>query len=193
MQETLKDPAMVLSVVNTVGLVGGIYYSYKQIETLNQEIDKLNNNLKAVVSNMAEIKKLYKTTNDQTQSLTNQMNQINRTVDNLSSLTDDVSDIIETLYEHEIEVVQTDRSHRSGDRRDNRGSHRGYSIEEKKPHFSERKTERRQESERKPERKAERKQERRFERRVEPEKNPIHSENSEEDDDELIRGIRENS
>lgn len=191
--EKLKDPAMVLSIVNTVGLVGGIYYSYKQIETLNLEIDKLNNNLKAVVTNMAEIKKLNKTTNDQTQLLTNQVNQINRTVDNLSGLTDDVSNIIDTLYEYEIEVIQTDRSHRSGDRRDNRGNHRGYAIEEKKPHFSERRQESERKHERRPEKKPERKPERRFERRVEPEKNPIHSENSEEDDDELIREIRENS
>ena len=191
--EKLKDPAMVLSIVNTVGLVGGIYYSYKQIETLNLEIDKLNNNLKAVVSNMAEIKKLNKTTSDQTQLLTNQMNQINTTVHNLSSLTDDVSDIIDTLYEHEIEVIKTDRSHRSGDRRDNRENYRGYAIEEKKPHFSERRQESERKPERRPEKKPERKSERKFEKRREPEKDPIHSENSEEDDNELIRGVRENS
>jgi len=119
--DKLKDPAMLLSVINTVGLLGETFYFYKQVEAIHEDIAKLNTNVTKLVTTMADIKKLHLTTKEQNELLTSQVNQINNTVNNLSSLTDDVTDIIETLYDHDIEIVQSDRSHRSGDRRDNRG------------------------------------------------------------------------
>lgn len=180
--EKLKDPAMLLSLVNSIGLIGETVYFYKQLETVNENIEKLNANMTKLTTSFAEIKKGNMANDEQTKSLTRQLNHINNTLDNLSVLTDDVSDIIETLYEHDIEVTLTDRSYRSGDRRDQRRPH---SIEDKK---SDRKTERK--PERKPEKRPERKPERRPERH--PERKPA-DDDQEDDDDELIRELRSTS
>jgi hypothetical protein len=193
--ETLKDPAMMLSVVNTVGLLGEIFYTFKRMETVDENIAKLNAQATKSVSMMTEIKKENKMTKEHLQLLTTQYNQFTDKLKELSDLSDDITDIIDTLYDHDIEVVPSERSHRSGDRRDARGGHKElkqYSSERSYERRPERKQEPERSRERKPERRQERKQESERKRERKPERKPEPEPKDDTDDDEeLLRGVRE--
>lgn len=139
--EKLKDPAMLLSVANSIGIVGSTAYFYKQQEALRLEMVKFSQTLTVVLRKLAEIEKNDQHKSDTIHTLSEQIkrfndqlermptfdtitdidNQLERvpTFDDIDNIDLDITDIIEALALKEIRVER--RIHhrpRSGDRRD---------------------------------------------------------------------------
>lgn len=124
--EKVKDPAMMLSVVDFVGLAGAIFYFYKQNEAIRSDMAKITQTLTGVVRKMAEMEKGDQQKSELLHGLNDQIKQMDQkisdlpTVDFADMVEGDLEEIVATLAEHNIEVERTKAyppPRRSGDRR----------------------------------------------------------------------------
>lgn len=124
--EQLKDPATLLSIINSIGIAGSTFYFYKQGETFQLNIDKIQQSLTVCVGKNKELDQGYRQLVEGLRLLSEQVKAINGKIedlpnhDNIRMIDDDLEEIIETLQEHNIDVQLPSRRIRSGDRRDNR-------------------------------------------------------------------------
>jgi hypothetical protein len=141
--ETLKDPAMLLSVANSIGIVGSIAYFYKQQEAQRLEMVKISQTLTVLLKKMAEFEKNDQHKSETIHALSEQIkrfnDQIDRmpTLDHINNIDDqiermptfddinnvdiDLTEIIEVLAQKDIKIERPSlsyRARRSGDRRD---------------------------------------------------------------------------
>lgn len=124
--EKLKDPAMLLSVANSIGIVGITAYFYKQLEAQRVDLIKLSTTLTALTRKVAEMEKGEQNKGEVLHSLNNQIKEINQQVEDMASFGDidnfdiDINEIIAVLEENNIAInrpSQSGRYRRSGDRR----------------------------------------------------------------------------
>ena len=124
--EKLKDPAMLLSVANSIGLIGTTAYFYKQLEAIRLDMVKMSQTLNGVVRKLSELEKGEQHKNEALHTLNDQIKRINDQIDELPSfdavdnLDVDLTEIVTVLSEQNIQVErpsQQSRSRRSGDRR----------------------------------------------------------------------------
>lgn len=127
--EKLKDPAMLLSVANSIGIVGSTAYFYKQLETMRAEMVKMSQVLTTVLRKVAEVEKGDQHKNETIHALSEQIKRLNEqieripTFEHIDNIDVDISEIIDVLCENNIPVErpsQAPRGRRSGDRRDPR-------------------------------------------------------------------------
>ena len=125
--EKLKDPAMLLSVANSIGLVGSTAYFYKQLEAVRIDMVKMSQTLTAVLRKISEMEKGEQHKSETVHALSDQIKRLNEQIERLPSfdhvdnLDLDLSEIVEILAENNITVErpsQAPRGRRSGDRRD---------------------------------------------------------------------------
>jgi hypothetical protein len=124
--EKLKDPAMLLSIANSIGLVGTTAYFYKQIEAIRSDMVKISQTLTGVLRKITEMEKGEQNKSEVLHTLTDQIRHINEeinalplpgTIDNMDL---DLTEILAVLEEHDIIVdrpSQASYGRRSGDRR----------------------------------------------------------------------------
>lgn len=124
--DKIKDPAMLLSIINTVALVGSGAYFYRQLESLRSDIVKISNALTGVLKKISDLDRGGQHQEEAWHALNDQIKKINEQMDNLASLElfenmdEDITEIITTLAEREIYVDRpsnNQRPRRSGDRR----------------------------------------------------------------------------
>lgn len=120
--ETIKDPAMILSVANSIGLVGSIYYTYKQLEGLRTDVNKLHQNLTTILRKVAELEKGDQAKTESLHALSDEIKRINENISNipLDSIESDFIEIVSILEENEIYVERPSQPrsrYTSGDRR----------------------------------------------------------------------------
>jgi hypothetical protein len=124
--EKLKDPAMLLSVVNSIGLIGTTVYFYKQLESMRSDMVKISQTLTGILRKISEIEKGEQNKSDALYLLNEQVKRINEQIDELESLENmdnldmDLSEIISVLKDNNISVErpsQINYGRRSGDRR----------------------------------------------------------------------------
>lgn len=123
--EKLKDPAMLLSVANSIGLVGTTAYFYKQIESIRLDMVKMGQTLTGVIRKLGEMEKGEQHKSEALHTLNDQLKRINEQIDDLPSFDNidhldlDLTEIIAVLEEHNISIERPSqqRSRRSGDRR----------------------------------------------------------------------------
>lgn len=126
--EKLKDPAMVLSVTNSIAVVGTTVYFYKQLETIRLDLFKMSQTLQGVLRKIAEEEKKGQQNGEALHLLNEQIKRVEAQIEDIPSFVDvdnidaDVSEIIATLGDSNIPVERPSRAARyipSGDRRPN--------------------------------------------------------------------------
>jgi TolA-binding protein len=121
--DKFKDPAMLLSIADAVGLVGVTFYFYKQLETMRSDINKTNQNITKIVAKLGEMEKGDQNKNEMVQALNDQMKRLGYEIDDLSSLenniTDDIEEIIKSLESNNIIIERPGQKskYKSGDRK----------------------------------------------------------------------------
>lgn len=94
--ETIKQPAMIVSTINAVALIGSFAYFYKRTGTLETELQAMNKNVKIYVKTVVEMKKTDKTSQFEQdlvslkQTNTEQGETIKKMEKTVVSLTDEV-------------------------------------------------------------------------------------------------------
>lgn len=110
--EKVKDPAMVLAIVNSVGLIGTSAYFYKQLEAVRTDMVKITQTLSSLARKVSEIEKHDQGKGEAMHALNEQIKNLNDCVEGLPSFTDfdnlniDLDALVETLGDNEIEVVR---------------------------------------------------------------------------------------
>lgn len=124
--ERLKDPSMLLSVTNTVALIGTTAYCYKQLESFRLDMIKMSQTITGLVRKITEMEKTDQNKNEGLHALSDQLKRINQqledvpTFEALDNLEIDLNEIVAVLGEKEIHVERPSlapRVRRSGDRR----------------------------------------------------------------------------
>ena len=134
--EKVKEPAMVLSIVNSVALVGTIGYFYKQMQEDRQNMQKIAQTLSGVVRKLTDIEKGEQNKGEALHTLNDEVKRLNQaltelpTFEALDNLDVDMDEIITMLNENNISVerpslIPKKRTNRRGDsRNDSRGDSR---------------------------------------------------------------------
>jgi len=107
--EKIKDPAMILSITNSVGLVGVTAYFYKRLEKLEQmEKDnlKLTEMLKTIVGKLNNTDKDNQQKMEALHALNQQVKALTQKVDDLplDDIDDDLAEVVSVLAEKDIFV-----------------------------------------------------------------------------------------
>lgn len=117
--EKFKDPAMLLSIANTVGMVGTTYYFYKQLEYLGSELGKVSYSLQDIIRRTGTLEKKDMEKVEAFKLLSTRINQVMEDlpdIDELDNLDMDITEIYEAMVEHEWQTERPSRR-RSGDRK----------------------------------------------------------------------------
>jgi len=130
--EKIKDPAMLLSMTNSFGIVGIAAYFYKQLEAQRNDMLKISQTLGAVVKKLSDIEKGDQNKSETLHVLNEQIKQINDQMEDLpsydmfSDMDLDLSEIVSTLDEANITVERpsqrTQRRSKPSDRKSGRQS-----------------------------------------------------------------------
>jgi cell fate (sporulation/competence/biofilm development) regulator YmcA (YheA/YmcA/DUF963 family) len=190
--ETIKDPAMLLSLANSIAIVGNTAYFYKQMEAMRLDMVKISQTLNGVVKKLAEIEKGEQNRGEALHTLNNQVKDLNTAIEEIPSFADfqdldvDVDAVVETLNEQGIAVErpsQTPRSHkydrRNGSRRTDDFEDRSASARRKPP------PQRREEPKRAPPRKKE------LARPTRQPKGGEYDDDEPESDEDVIKALRQ--
>lgn len=127
--EKFKDPAMLLSVANSIGIVGTTAYFYKQLESVRTDLMRTSQAIVALTRKLGEMEKADQHQSETLRQVNEQIKRINETLadmpsfDNIADVESDLSEIVAVLDENSIIVErpsQLGRQIRSGDRRDRR-------------------------------------------------------------------------
>lgn len=107
--EKIKDPAMILSITNSVGLVGAVAYFYKRLEKLEKveaDLQTTAKTLQAVLVKMRDMEKGDQQKGEVLHTLNGQVKLLKEQVDDLpiEELDTDLAEIVSVLGEHEITV-----------------------------------------------------------------------------------------
>lgn len=120
-----KDPAMILSVVDLMGLVGATYYFYKANEDLELKITGQQKVIAGLVQRLTNLEKLQQHKNEGLTTLNDKIKELGETVDLLPSLDyidtigEDITEIAAVLQDNNINLElpsQIARSHISNRR-----------------------------------------------------------------------------
>lgn len=122
MFETAKDPAFILSSVNTVLIIGGGIHVNNRLDVIEKNLESINSSLSEVVNRLNNLEKKDK---ENTQDIDNIERLVSRTTTTISLVQDDVNDIINTLEDSGMEVQHTEHTRRSGNRRETQNIYRG--------------------------------------------------------------------
>lgn len=127
----MKDPAMLLSIVSLVGLVGNTAYFYKQLESIRLDMVKMSQTLTGVLRKLSELEKGDQHKSEALHALNDQVKHINEQIDYLPSFDSmenmelDISELVAVLEENNIQVERPSeqtKSRRGGSRRHKRES-----------------------------------------------------------------------
>lgn len=124
--EKLKDPAMLVTVANSIAIVGITAYFYKQMEAQRLEQIKITQTLTTIAKKLTELEKGEQNKGEVLHTLNNQIKEINFNLENMApfemvdNMDIDINEIIGILEENQIHIErpsQIARPRRSGDRR----------------------------------------------------------------------------
>ena len=105
--EKLKDNAMYLTVVNSVGLFGATTYFYKQLETMRSDMVKISQTLTGIVRKLAELEKGNQNKTEALHTLNEHVKRMNDALNDIpqiDKIEEDLDEIVNVLTEHNIEV-----------------------------------------------------------------------------------------
>lgn len=181
---------MLLSLANSIGLVGSTAYFYKQMEAMRLDMVKISQTLNGVVKKLAEAEKADQNRSEALHTLNTQVKDLNTAIEEIPSFTEfqdldeDVDAIVETLNEQSIPVERPSQTPRSYKRDRRNGSRRTDDFEDRSASARRKPAPRHEEPKRAPPRKKELARPTRQPRGGDPE------EDSEADED-VIRALRQ--
>ena len=101
--ESLKRPEMVLSVANTVGLIGVVTYFNKQQQSLQAELVKVSDHLSSTIKKIAELQGQCQQIN----KVVEMLNRFDTVVRDVRTLSEDTSDQLNDLQEKVNDDAET--------------------------------------------------------------------------------------
>ena len=113
--DKLKEPAMLLSVVNSVSLVGTTAYFYKQLEAIYAELAKTTQSLTGIVAKITEMERGNQQKSEALHVLGDQLKRVSERISDLPSLDDveeleeNVQDIVLALEDNDILVERQEK------------------------------------------------------------------------------------
>lgn len=127
--ETLKDPAMILSISNTVAIVGLTTYFYKRCEAMQLDMIKISTTLTGIIKKLSDFEKGNQNLGEAQHALSTQITSLQELVNSLSineSTEDfdcDINEIISVLEQSNIFIERPSqlprrRTERRGSRHD---------------------------------------------------------------------------
>ena len=130
--DKLKEPGMVLSVANSIGLVGITAYFYKQNEALKLEMLKLTQTLTGVIRKISDMEKGDQNKSDVLHTLHDQIKSINEKLEDMPNIETDLTELFTTLEdEHGILVERPSLDYNP--RQSKRGSSRKHNSRRNDP------------------------------------------------------------
>jgi hypothetical protein len=113
--DSLKKPEMLLSLSNTVAIIGSVIYFYKQISSLNAEVEKLTEMLKTSVKRLTAVQEKMLTPEQVKEALTpfgQKVDEAHKTsqmvsqtcIDDLEYLENALDSLIDSLKEQGVEI-----------------------------------------------------------------------------------------
>jgi TolA-binding protein len=107
--DRLKDPAMVVSLGNTVGLVGVTAYFYKQMEAMRQDMVTLSQSMSGIARQMSEIKRTEQNHSEALHTLNDQLKGVTENLESMSfkdmsELGDELEELYLALEDNEIYI-----------------------------------------------------------------------------------------
>jgi hypothetical protein len=136
--EKLKEPAMLLSVANSIGLVGTTAYFYKQLEAVRLDMVKMSQTLQGVLRKLSEIEKGDQNKGEALHTLNDQIKRINDQLEDIPSINEidgfdlDLSEIVTILSENSIQVERPSQNIRYTRRSGDRKSRRDLEVEDRR-------------------------------------------------------------
>lgn len=129
--DKIKEPAMMLSLLDAVAIVGIIVYSYKQFEAIQLGMDSTNLTLKNLSKRVMEEKSDKQERLNYLTDLVGRFDDMEKFVEeNFNNIELDLVEIVDSLAENNIEIDRPSQSkgRRSGDRIHNEKSHHDRNI-----------------------------------------------------------------
>lgn len=129
--EKVKDPAMMLSLGNTVGLIGASAYFYKQNEALKEEVAELKTTIKNLTGKLEYLSKEIIKKDDKITTIDRKVRNMNSNFDTIEY---DIDEIVEDLNAHEIQIDRASRSkssRRSREHSRDRNYSKKYNVKDK--------------------------------------------------------------
>jgi len=133
--ERLKDPTMLLTIANTIGIVGSTAYFYKQMEAMRLDMIKISQTLTACARKIGELEKADQHKGESLRTLNDEVKRINQQIESIPSfetidgLDADLDEIVSVLDASDITVdrpsqiprqrIGKRRTEDNDDRRDN--------------------------------------------------------------------------
>lgn len=114
--DKIKDSSMLLSIINSVGLVGITFYFYKQLESIRSDLFRVTQTLSGVVKKVTELDKINQSENEMLRNLNRQIKKINQKIEEIPSLDSiddlklDINEIFKTLENNDIIVRKRKRN-----------------------------------------------------------------------------------
>ena len=106
--EKLKEPPMILSVINTTGMIAMAGYFYKQIETLTNEMNNLKVKNERLAAKVKELEKAQTLKDEKINKVETEMGGLEYTITENSNILDnfdfDLEQIVSVLEEKDIVV-----------------------------------------------------------------------------------------
>jgi hypothetical protein len=108
--ETVKDPAMILSIINSVALAGNTFYFYKQLEAIRSDMQQITKTLNSIVTKFSEITKSDQNKHELITTLHGEVLRLDKSLKDLPVMEDvevlntDVDEIISALQQINIEI-----------------------------------------------------------------------------------------
>ena len=108
--DKFKDPAMLLSIADAVGLVGVTFYFYKQLESMRSDLTKTNQSVSGILHKLNEMEKGDRNRNETLQTLNEEVRRLGYELEDLSSMEDildeDLEEIIKVLEKNNIVIFK---------------------------------------------------------------------------------------
>lgn len=114
--DKIKDSSMLLSIINSVGLVGITFYFYKQLESIRSDLFRVTQTLSGVVKKVTDLDKINQSENEMLRNLNRQIKKINQKIEEIPSLDSiddlklDINEIFKTLENNDIIVRKRKRN-----------------------------------------------------------------------------------
>lgn len=108
--EKVKDPAMMLGVANSVGLVGSIYYFYKEIQAIRADQVKIARNVEKLIKSVGELEKNEQGRLETIKSVSTQVREMDKAInmlpsnDDLEQMGEEIEAVVQALNQSEIKL-----------------------------------------------------------------------------------------
>lgn len=128
--EKVKDPAMMLGIANSVGLVGGMVYFYREIQAIRADQAKLSQAVNKLVKSVGDLEKNEQNRLETIKSVSSQVKEIDKVLDcmptneELEEMESNLSAVVHALEQSDLKLDIPHSTPRKPDKRSRRDDDR---------------------------------------------------------------------